>query len=54
MVGILDKFAEDHNKMDDFSRKLAIKLLQHGINKDRLSKPDDLGKRCSKWLKYAQ
>jgi hypothetical protein len=54
MVSLLDKFAKDHNKMDDFSRKLAIKLLKHGISRERLSKPDDLGKSCSKWLKYAQ
>jgi hypothetical protein len=53
MVCLLDKFAKVSNEMDDFSRKLAIKLLKHGVDKERLSKPEGLIKSCSKWLKCA-
>jgi hypothetical protein len=37
MVSLLDKFAKDHKEMDEFSRKLAIKLLSHGVDKKTLS-----------------
>jgi hypothetical protein len=37
MVSILDKFAKDHKEMDEFSRKLAINLLSHGVDKKTLS-----------------
>jgi hypothetical protein len=53
MVRLLDKFANDLNEMDEFSRKLAMKLLKHGVDKERLSKPEGLIKSCSKWLKCA-
>ncbi len=54
MAYLLSKFANDHNEMNDFSRKLAIKILKNEIDIDKLSQPEKLLKRCSKWLNHAQ
>jgi hypothetical protein len=51
MINLFDKFAQDLNEMDKFSRQLAIVILSRGVDKDILSKPELLVKRFSKWLK---
>jgi hypothetical protein len=44
----------DHQEMNKFSRKLATAILTHGVDKDALSKPEQLIKRCEKWIKQTK
>jgi hypothetical protein len=37
MLRLLDDFAENAQEMDKFSKKLAIIILTHGVDKNKLS-----------------